>query len=289
MQQHLAGCRFKEALKQENPLQIVGVINACAALQAKKAGFRAIYLSGAGVSNAAFGLPDLGLTSFTEVAEEIRRITARVELPLLVDGDTGFGNTLTIQRMVQAFESAGAAAVHIEDQAWPKRCGHLPGKELVSSQEMADRIKAAVDARTSSDFLIMARTDALAVENLDATLARAKAYIDAGADLIFTEALTELQDYEYFSKNLSVPVMANMTEFGKTPLFTVTELKSVGVRMVLYPLSAFRAMNQAALQVYETIKQEGTQKAVLNTMQTREALYSLLDYYHYESQLEKEE
>lgn len=286
MQLYSAGQQFKEALRLENPLQIAGVINACAGLLAKKSGFKALYLSGAGVANAALGLPDLGLSTFSEVAEEIRRITARVELPLLVDGDTGFGNTLTIQRMIQEFESAGAAAVHLEDQQWPKRCGHRPGKQLVSSQEMVDRIKAALDARRDTNFMIMARTDALAVEDLETSLERVREYQKAGADMIFAEAVPNLEVYQAFVKAVSIPVLANMTEFGKTPLFTLNELKSVGVKMLLYPLSAFRAMNYAALQVYTTIKEQGTQQSLLPIMQTREELYELLNYYHYESQLE---
>lgn len=286
MQLYSAGQQFKEALRLENPLQIAGVINACAGLLAKKSGFKALYLSGAGVANAALGLPDLGLSTFSEVAEEIRRITARVELPLLVDGDTGFGNTLTIQRIIQEFESAGAAAVHLEDQQWPKRCGHRPGKQLVSSQEMVDRIKAALDARRDTNFMIMARTDALAVEDLETSLERVREYQKAGADMIFAEAVPNLEVYQAFVKAVSIPVLANMTEFGKTPLFTLNELKSVGVKMLLYPLSAFRAMNYAALQVYTTIKEQGTQQSLLPIMQTREELYELLNYYHYESQLE---
>ncbi len=276
---------FKEALKQENPLQIAGAINACAGLLAKQAGFKALYLSGAGVSNAAFGLPDLGIISYSEVAEEIRRMTSCIELPLLVDGDTGFGSTLTLQRMVQEFERAGASAVHLEDQQWPKRCGHRPGKQVVSNQEMVDRIKAAVDARKHDNFLIMARTDSLAIENLDTTLARTQEYVEAGADLIFVEAVSALENYRAFVEAVSVPVLANITEFGKTPLLTLDELKSVGIRMVLYPLSAFRAMNKAALQVYETIKNNGTQKDLLASMQTREELYTLLNYYHYEEKV----
>lgn len=289
MQNHKSrGCQFKEALQQENPLQIAGTINAYAALLAKKAGFKALYLSGAGVSNAAFGLPDLGLTSLSEVTEEIRRITARVDLPLLVDGDTGFGNSLSIQRMVKEFEKAGASAVHIEDQKWPKRCGHLAGKEVVSTEIMVQRIKASVDARKNTDFLIMARTDALDSENLEATLLRAKAYVAAGADLLFVEAAKKLEIYKAFVEAVSVPVLANITEFGKTPLFTLAELKSVGIRMVLYPLSAFRAMNFAAFKVYETLKKQGTQKDLLSGMQTREELYEILNYSQYESQLEKD-
>jgi methylisocitrate lyase len=287
MQQSSAGSRFKEALKQENPLQIAGTINACTALLAKQAGFNALYLSGAGLCNAALGLPDLGFSTFTEVAEEIRRITSCVDLPLLVDGDTGFGSTLTLQRMIREFERAGAAAVHLEDQRFPKRCGHRPGKTMISTAGMLERIKVAVDARQDPNFMIMARTDALAEETLDAVVARTVEYQQAGADLIFLEAVTKLDDYIPFVKALSVPVLANITEFGKTPLFTLTELKSVGIQMVLYPLSAFRAMNYAALQVYKTIKEQGTQKEMLAKMQTREELYALIDYYRYESQLDE--
>lgn len=279
------GLAFRQALKAENPLQIMGVINAIAALLAQQAGFQSLYLSGAGVANACFGLPDLGMTSSTEVAEEIRRITDTVDLPLLVDADTGFGSLLNVARTVSSFEKAGASGLHLEDQSWPKRCGHRPGKKCISETEMCDRLKAALDARRDNQFVIMARTDAYAEEGLDKAIERACKYVEAGADMMFAEAFANLQDYETFVKAVKVPVLANITEFGKTPLFTTEELKSVGIEMVLYPLSAFRAMNQAALKVYTTIRKEGTQKAVLQTMQTREELYHLLDYYKYEDKI----
>lgn len=278
------GLLFKQALQAEKPLQIIGVINACTALLAKQQGFRVLYLSGAGVANACFGLPDLGMTSFSEVAEEIRRITEVVDLPLLVDADTGFGSLLNVARTVKAFESAGAAGLHIEDQTWPKRCGHRPGKRLVSAEEMCDRIKAAVDARRDTEFVIMARTDAFN-ESREAAIDRANTYILAGANMIFAEAMSELKDYEIFVKEVPVPVLANITEFGKTPLLSLDELKSAGAAMALYPLSAFRAMNRAAAEVFQAIREKGSQKEVLEKMQTREELYQLLDYYEYEDKL----
>jgi methylisocitrate lyase len=281
-----AGQKFRKALEEEKPLQLVGTINAYTALLAKQAGFRALYLSGAGVANAAFGLPDLGLTSLTEVAEEVRRITSIVELPLLVDGDTGWGGELNIQRSVQAFIQAGAAAVHFEDQSWPKRCGHRTGKKLISKNEMVDKLAAAVEAKTDANFIIMARTDALAVEGIEAAIDRATAYIKAGAEMIFAEAVTEISQYHQFVQRLPVPILANITEFGKTPLFSLSELRSVGVHCILYPLSAFRAMSKVALNVYQTIRTEGSQRSVIDTMQTREELYQILNYYEYESKLE---
>lgn len=278
------GLLFKQALQAEKPLQIVGVINACTALLAKQQGFRALYLSGAGVANACFGLPDLGMTSCSEVAEEIRRITEKVDLPLLVDADTGFGSLLNVARTVKAFENAGAAGLHIEDQTWPKRCGHRPGKRLVSAEEMCDRIKAALDARRDFEFVIMARTDAFN-ESREAAIDRANTYVMAGANMIFAEAMSDLKDYEIFVKEVPVPVLANITEFGKTPLFSLDELRSAGVAMALYPLSAFRAMNRAATEVFQAIREKGSQKEVLEKMQTREELYQLLDYYEYEDKL----
>lgn len=280
-----SGEKFKQALKLEKPLQIVGVINAYNALLAKQAGFQAIYLSGAGIANAAYGLPDLGMTSLTEVVEEVRRITATVDLPLLVDGDTGWGSALNVGRTVKELIRAGAAGVHFEDQSWPKRCGHRPGKKLVSKTEMVDRIHAAVEAKTDSHFVIVARTDALAEEGIESALDRAKAYVHAGAEILFAEAVTELTQYQQFVEAVSVPVLANITEFGKTPLFTITELKSVGVGCVLYPLSAFRAMSEAANRVYQTIRKEGSQKSRIGEMQTRTDLYQVLNYQDYESKL----
>lgn len=273
---------FKQALLKEKPLQVVGVINAYAALLAKKAGFSALYLSGAGLANACFGLPDLGMTTATEMAEEIRRIRAVVALPLLVDADTGFGDTLNVMRTVQLFESAGASALHLEDQAWPKRCGHLEGKRLITVNAMCDRIKAAIDARRDPNFVIMARTDAVAEEGLEASIERAARYIEAGADMIFAEALKELTQYKAFVEKLKVPILANITEFGQTPLFSLSELKSIGVSLALYPLSAFRAMNKAALSVYECLRKEGSQQTVLDLMQTRAELYQILNYEFYE-------
>lgn len=282
------GLLFKEALKAEKPLQIAGVINACAALLAEQAGFRALYLSGAGVANACFGLPDLAMTSFSEVAEEIRKVTAAVNLPLLVDADTGFGGVLNVARTVKAFEKAGAAGLHLEDQIWPKRCGHLSGKQCVTLQEMCDRLKAALDARQDPHFVIMARTDAVATEGVSQAIERASQYVETGADFIFAEAVTDLKHYEMFVKAVKVPVLANITEFGQTPLFTKEELRSVGIAMALYPLSAFRAMNKAALEVLQTLRQQGSQKSVIQNMQTREELYHLLHYAEYEKKLTKE-
>ena len=280
------GNNFRSALAEEKPLQIVGVINAYAALLAEKAGFQALYLSGAGVANASHGLPDLGITSLADVLEDVRRITSATNLPLLVDADTGWGNAFGIQRTVRAMIQAGAAAIHLEDQVSAKRCGHRPNKELVDCQEMCDRIRAAVGAKTDSSFVIMARTDAVAVEGLSAAIERARAYCDAGAEMIFAEALTSLPDYKTFVKAVRVPVLANITEFGKTPLFTTRQLRSAGVSMALYPLSAFRAMNAAAQEVYRTLRRNGSQKKVVDRMQTREELYQVLDYHAYEARLD---
>ena len=288
MSQTSAGARFRKALTEESPLQIIGTINANHALLAKRAGFKAIYLSGGGVAAGSLGIPDLGITGLEDVLVDVRRITDVCDTPLLVDIDTGFGaSAFNIARSVRSINKAGAAAIHIEDQVGAKRCGHRPNKELVSKAEMVDRIKAAVDARIEDSFVIMARTDALAVEGIDAALERANAYIEAGADALFPEAITDLPTYKKFSDVINVPVLANITEFGLTPLFTTTELASVGVGIVLYPLSAFRAMNKAAENVYETVRKDGSQKAVLDTMQTREELYQRINYYEYENALDK--
>ena len=279
------GARFRAAVAAEQPLQVIGTINAYSAMMAEQVGYRAIYLSGGGVANASYGLPDLGITSLNDVLEDVRRITAASTLPLLVDGDTGWGGAFNIARTVRELIRAGAAAMHIEDQVQAKRCGHRPGKAIVSQQEMVDRVKAAVDAR-SSDFVIMARTDALAVEGMSAAIDRAHACVEAGADMIFPEAMTELAQYRQFVDAVGVPVLANITEFGATPLFTTDELRGVGVQLVLYPLSAFRAMNAAALKVFEAIRNDGTQQAVVETMQTRMDLYHYLDYHRYEQKLD---
>ncbi|MEX9912443.1 methylisocitrate lyase [Providencia huaxiensis] len=282
-----AGQKFREAIKQESPLQLVGVINANHALLAKQAGYKAIYLSGGGVAAGSLGMPDLGISTLDDVLIDIRRITDVCDLPLMVDADIGFGpSAFNVARTVKSFCKAGAAGLHIEDQVGAKRCGHRPNKEIVSTQEMVDRIKAAVDARTDDSFVIMARTDALAVEGLDAALERAQAYIEAGADMLFPEAITELSMYQQFTSNTSAPVLANLTEFGQTPLFTLDELRSVGIAIALYPLSAFRAMNKAAEQVYTTLRKEGTQKSVIPLMQTREELYQSIHYYDYEQKLD---
>jgi methylisocitrate lyase len=282
-----AGARFRAALEAEQPLQIVGTINAYTALLAERAGFRAIYLSGAGVANASFGLPDLAMTTLNDVCEDIRRISSATDLPLLVDADTGWGSAFMIGRSIREMTRAGAAACHLEDQVAVKRCGHRPGKALVDTAEMCDRLKAAVDGRTDDGFVIMARTDAHAVEGQQAAIDRAAAYVEAGADAIFAEALTTLAEYRQFTDVIKVPVLANLTEFGKTPLFTTAELRGVGVRMALYPLSAFRAMSAAALQVYETLRREGTQESVVDTMQTRMQLYDVLGYQAYEDKLDE--
>lgn len=282
-----AGARLREAVEQERPLQVVGVIHAYAAMMAERAGFRALYLSGAGVANASYGLPDLGLTSLDNVLEDVRRITSVTALPLLVDADTGWGGALSIARTVRQMSRAGAAGVHIEDQVQAKRCGHRPGKAIVPVEEMVDRIRAAVDARGDDRFVIMARTDALANEGLDSALERAGRYGEAGADMLFPEALTDLAEYRRFTSASPLPVLANITEFGKTPLFTVDELRDAGVRLVLYPLSAFRAMNAAAEKVFQEIRAKGTQKDVLPLMQTRAELYERLGYEAYERKLDE--
>ena len=282
-----AGARLRAALEAERPLQVVGTVNAYAARLAALAGFRAIYLSGAGVANASFGLPDLGITSLNDVCEDVRRISAACELPLLVDADTGFGAAFNIARTCAELIRAGAAGMHLEDQVSAKRCGHRPGKALVPAAEMVDRLKAAVDARTDGSFLIMARTDAHAVEGQSAALERAAAYVEAGAEMIFAEALKTLDEYRQFAARVKVPVLANITEFGQTPLFTVAELAGAGVRLVLYPLSAFRAAAKAQVAVYAAIRKEGTQKSVVPSMQTREELYAVLGYHAYEEKLDR--
>jgi methylisocitrate lyase len=282
-----AGAQFRAALEAERPLQIAGTINAYTALLAGKAGFKAIYLSGAGVANASFGMPDLAMTTLNDVCEDIRRITLASDLPLLVDADTGWGNAFMIGRTTAEMSRAGAAGCHLEDQVLAKRCGHRPGKALVETSEMCDRIKAAINGRGDDDFVIMARTDAHAVEGQQAALDRSAAYVEAGADMIFAEALMTLEEYRQFTDTIKVPVLANLTEFGKTPLFTTAELAEVGVRMALYPLSAFRAMSKAALQVYETVRAHGTQQASLEDMQPRAELYSVLDYQAYEDKLDE--
>lgn len=282
-----AGSRFRAALEAENPLQIVGAINAYAAIMAERVGFSAIYLSGGGVAAASYGLPDLGITSMDDVLADVRRITAASALPLLVDVDTGWGGAFNIARTIREMGKAGAAAVHIEDQVAAKRCGHRPNKEIVSTEEMCDRLKAAADAKLDADFFVMARTDALAVEGLDAVVERVARFEEAGADAIFAEAMTDLGMYGRVTEAVSIPVLANLTEFGQTPLYALDELRSVGVRMALYPLSAFRAMSLAALNVYGAIRRDGTQKAALESMQTRADLYDFLGYHDYEDQLDR--
>ncbi len=283
-----AGAKFREALKQERPLQIPGTICAYHALMAKRVGYNAIYLSGGGVAAGSLGMPDLGISNLDDVLTEIRRITDVCDLPLLVDVDTGFGvSAFNVARTTRSLIKFGAGAMHIEDQVGAKRCGHRPGKELVSKEEMCDRIKSAVDARTDPAFVIMARTDALASEGVDRAVDRAKAYVEAGADMIFPEAITELAMYQKFAAAVKVPILANITEFGSTPLFSVAELRGADVAMVLYPLTAFRAMNQAALRAYETVRKSGTQKALLPEMQTREELYDIIGYHDYEKKLDE--
>jgi methylisocitrate lyase len=282
-----AGKKFRRLVAREAPLQVPGAVNAYCALLAERAGFKALYLSGAGVANASFGLPDLGVTTLGDVLEDARRITGATELPLLVDVDTGFGGAFNIARTVREMERAGVAAIHIEDQEQAKRCGHRPNKATVSVDEMCDRLKAAVDARRDDSFVIMARTDAFAREGRAAALDRVAAYVEAGADMIFAEALYTLEDYAAFTRAIGVPLLANLTEFGLTPYFTVDELAKVGVKIVLYPLSAFRAMSRAAERVYEAIRRDGTQRAVLDTMQTRDELYAVLDYLAYERRLDE--
>jgi len=281
------GERFRAAMAAERPLQVVGVINAYSALLAARFGFRALYLSGAGVANACFGLPDLALTTLSEVTEETRRITAVCPLPLLVDVDTGWGGALMIARTTRELIRAGAAAIQIEDQIQAKRCGHRPNKAVVSTPEMVDRLKAVLDARSESGLVVVARTDAVAVEGLDAAVERACAYAEAGADVIFAEAVTSLDDYRRFATSVPAPILANLTEFGMTPLFTTAELAEAGVGLALYPLSAFRAMSAAAVRTYESIRREGTQRSVLDSMQSRGELYAVLDYHAYEQQLDR--
>lgn len=283
-----AGAAFRKALADEKPLQIVGAINANHALLAKRAGYRAIYLSGGGVAAGSMGIPDLGITTLEDVLTDVRRITNVCDTPLLVDADTGFGaSAFNIARTIKDLIKAGAAAMHMEDQVGAKRCGHRPNKEVVTKAEMVDRIKAAADARTDENFAIMARTDAIAIEGIDAAIERVHAYIEAGADLVFPEAIRTLEDYKKFSAAVSKPILANITEFGMTPLFTRDELAANGVSMILYPLSAFRAMNKAAESVYEAIRRDGTQANVIETMQTREELYQRINYYEYEQALDK--
>lgn len=282
-----AGARFRRALQANSPLQIVGTINAYSAMLAERAGHQAIYLSGAGVANASYGLPDLGMTSLNDVLIDVERITSASSLPLLVDIDTGWGGAFNIARTIKAMEKAGAAAVHLEDQVAQKRCGHRPNKAIVSKEEMVDRVKAAVDAKTDADFVIMARTDAIAVEGIESAIERAVACVEAGADAIFPEAITNLEDYRRFSAAVRVPILANITEFGATPLFNKDELGACGVGMVLYPLSAFRAMSRAAERVYAGILQDGDQRGVVESMQTRKELYEVLGYHAYEEKLDR--
>ena len=282
-----AGARFRAALAAERPLQVVGCVYAYAARMAERVGFKAIYLSGGGVAAGSLGLPDLGISTLDDVLTDVRRITAVSDLPLLVDADTGFGSAFNIARTVRSLIASGAGAVHIEDQVQAKRCGHRPGKAIVPKDEMVDRVKAAVDAKTDKDFVIMARTDALAVEGLPKAIERARAYVEAGADMIFPEAITELAMYKRFADAVGVPVLANITEFGATPLFTVEQLAGAGVSVVLYPLSAFRAMNGAALEVYRALRRDGTQQRVVGLMQTRAELYEFLDYHAYEQKLDE--
>lgn len=282
-----AGRAFRDAVQSESPLQLVGAINANHALLAKRAGYKAIYLSGGGVAAGSLGIPDLGISTLDDVLTDVRRITDVCDLPLLVDADIGFGpSAFNVVRTVKSLIKAGAAGMHIEDQVGAKRCGHRPNKEIVSKQEMVDRIKAAVDARTDENFVVMARTDALAVEGLESALERAQAYIDAGADMLFPEAITELAMYRLFTDKISVPVLANITEFGKTPLFTLDELHSVNIAIALYPLTAFRAMNKAAENVYNTLRREGSQQSLISQMQTRDELYQSINYYDYEDKLD---
>ncbi|MDU2942477.1 methylisocitrate lyase [Citrobacter braakii] len=287
MSLHSPGQAFRAALSKENPLQIVGTINANHALLAQRAGYQAIYLSGGGVAAGSLGLPDLGISTLDDVLTDIRRITDVCPLPLLVDADIGFGSSaFNVARTVKSISKAGAAALHIEDQIGAKRCGHRPNKAIVSKEEMVDRIRAAVDARTDPNFVIMARTDALAVEGLEAAIDRAQAYVEAGADMLFPEAITELAMYRQFADAVQVPILANITEFGATPLLTTDELRSANVAMALYPLSAFRAMNRAAEKVYNVLRQEGTQKSVIDIMQTRNELYESINYYQFEEKLD---
>jgi len=280
------GARFRAAVREEKPLQVVGAINAYAARLAERSGFKALYVSGGGVAAGSLGVPDLGITTMEDVLTDVRRITDITDLPVLVDIDTGWGGAFNIARTIRSMIKHGAAAVHIEDQVQAKRCGHRPGKAIVSKEEMVDRIKAAVDAKTDSDFVIMARTDALAVEGLDAAIDRARACVEAGADMIFPEAITDLSQYKKFAQAVKVPILANITEFGSTPLYSVEELRSADVSLILYPLSAFRAMSKAALSVYGTIRKEESQKNVIGLMQTRAELYDYLDYHAFEQKLD---
>ena len=280
------GLKFRQALQAECPLQVVGTVNAYTALLARQAGFRAIYLSGAGVANASFGFPDLAMTTLADVCEDVRRITGACDLPLMVDADTGWGDAFMIGRTVRDLARAGAAGCHLEDQAGAKRCGHRPGKALVGTGEMVDRIKSAVDARSDDHFVLMARTDAHAVEGQQSALDRASRYVEAGADMIFAEALTTLDEYRQFTSSIEAPVLANLTEFGRTPMFTVDELREAGVAVALYPLTGFRAMSAAALQTFETLRRRGTQADELGNMQTRDELYDVLDYRSYERKLD---
>lgn len=282
-----AGKKFRQALEAESPLQIVGAINAYAALLAQGAGYRALYLSGAGVANASYGLPDLAITSMNDVLEDVRRITSATELPLLVDIDTGWGSTFNIARAVREMIKAGAGAVHIEDQITQKRCGHRPNKAIVPLDDMLDRIKSAIDARTDPNFIVMARTDALAVSGLEETIERMQAFEATGADAIFAEAMPDIAHYKKVTASVKVPVLANITEFGQTPLYNLEQLHEAGVRMALYPLSAFRAMSHAALEVYETIRQTGSQSSLIDQMQTRSELYDVLGYHDYERKLDE--
>lgn len=286
MSHHSAGARMRAAMAAEKPLQLPGAINAYAAMQAERAGFKALYVSGAGIANASYGLPDLGMTSLDNVCEDIRRISGATELPLLVDADTGWGAVFNIQRTVKEFIRAGAAACHIEDQVQAKRCGHRPGKAVVAKEDFADRIKAAVDGRIDDQFMIVARTDALAVEGIDSAIERSVAAQEAGADVIFAEACTTIPEYQKFIAALKIPVLANLTEFGKTPYFTVDELGEIGVAMIIYPLSAFRAMARAAEGIYGAIRNERTQKSVVDRMQTRMELYEVLGYHAYEQKID---
>ena len=286
MNEKSAGLKFRLALEKCKPLQIVGTINAYCAMLAEDAGHEAIYLSGGGVANASYGLPDLGVTNLNDVIVDVERICNATNIPLLVDIDTGWGGALNISRTIKAMEKAGAAAVHLEDQVSQKRCGHRPNKEIVSQEEMVDRVKAAVDAKVDTNFVIMARTDALALEGLDAAVERAVACVEAGADAIFPEAILDLNQYRRFSESVDVPILANITEFGKTPLFNCQELADSGVSMVLYPLSAFRAISKAALEVYQAIAINGDQRAVLEKMQTRAELYDVLGYHAYEEKID---
>ena len=288
MHESSPGERFRALLKTEQPLQIVGAINAISAMQASRAGFKAIYLSGAGVANASYGLPDLGITSLNDVIVDAARIASACSLPLLVDIDTGWGTELTIQRSIRELERIGVAAIHIEDQVSAKRCGHRPGKELVESKEMQARVEAAVASRRDPFFVVMARTDAVSVEGIDAAIQRAKDYVNAGADMIFAEAVETLEDFRRFSEAVQVPVLANLTEFGRTPNFSLQQLQSVGVQMALYPLTAFRAMNAAAKVAYETIRETGSQKSILGRLQTRDELYQILDYLTVEKQIDQQ-